>query len=191
MDHFFGEGGALKDELACMYPVQKQTSAGQRTRFKCYVVVGDSHGHIGLGTKTASEVATAIRGAIWCAKTQIAPVRLGYWGNKAGAPHTVPVKVTGASGSVRVRIIPAPRGTGLVAAPQTKKILAMAGLEDAYTRTTGHSKTQGNFVRAVVNALKHTYAYLTPDLWAERKLEDSPYEQYAEFLAKKDKAAHR
>ena len=44
-------------------PVQKQTRAGQRTRFKAFVVVGDYNGHCGLGVKCAKEVATAIRGA--------------------------------------------------------------------------------------------------------------------------------
>lgn len=43
-------------------PVQKQTRAGQRTRFKAFVVVGDYNGHVGLGVKCAKEVATAIRG---------------------------------------------------------------------------------------------------------------------------------
>src|ERR1700712_5626869 len=98
----------LKDEVMKIMPVQKQTRAGQRTRFKAFVVVGDSNGHIGLGVKTAAEVATAIRGAIWSAKTSIVPVRRGYWGSLAGKPHTVPLKVTGKSGSVRFRIIPAP-----------------------------------------------------------------------------------
>jgi len=185
VDFFLGE--SLKDEVVRIMPVQKQTSAGQRTRFKCFVVVGDFNGHIGLGVKTASEVATAIRGAIWNAKTSIVPIRRGYWGLKAGAPHTVATKVTGAAGSVRVRIIPAPRGTGLVAAPTTKKILHMAGLQDAYTSTRGHSKTQGNFVKAAIAALASTYAYLTPDLWPERKLEPTPYEINAEYLAKTSK----
>jgi small subunit ribosomal protein S2e len=185
VDFFLGE--SLKDEVVRIMPVQKQTAAGQRTRFKCFVVVGDYNGHIGLGVKTASEVATAIRGAIWNAKTNIVPIRRGYWGLKAGSPHTVATKVTGAAGSVRVRIIPAPRGTGLVAAPTTKKILFMAGLQDAYTSTRGHSKTQGNFVKAAIAALASTYAYLTPDLWPERKLEPTPYEINAEYLAKTSK----
>lgn len=43
-------------------PVQKQTSAGQRTRFKAFVAIGDYQGHVGLGVKCAKEVATAIRG---------------------------------------------------------------------------------------------------------------------------------
>lgn len=75
-------------------PVQKQTSAGQRTRFKAIVAMGDHNGHVGLGVKCSKEVATAIRGAIMLAKLTIIPVRRGYWGNKIGTPHTVPCKVS-------------------------------------------------------------------------------------------------
>nr|ABK22135.1 unknown [Picea sitchensis] len=57
-------GPQLKDEVMKIMPVQKQTRAGQRTRFKAFVVVGDGNGHVGLGVKCSKEVATAIRGAI-------------------------------------------------------------------------------------------------------------------------------
>merc|ERR1712108_49995 len=56
------------------------------------------------------------------------PVRRGFWGNKIGKPHTVPCKVTGKCGSIWVRLIPAPRGTGIVSAPVPKKLLQMAGI---------------------------------------------------------------
>ena len=59
----------------------------------CYVLVGDTNGHIGLGQKCAKEVATAIRGGIIAAKLSLIPVRRGYWGGKLGLPHTVPMKV--------------------------------------------------------------------------------------------------
>jgi small subunit ribosomal protein S2e len=96
----------VQDEVMKVMPVQKQTTAGQRTRFKAFVAVGDSNGHVGLGVKwcvkfalecvpkfrscrnsvcSAKEVATAIRGAIINAKMSIVPVRRGYWGNKLGA----------------------------------------------------------------------------------------------------------
>lgn len=55
--------------------------------------IGDSNGHVGLGIKCSKEVATAIRGAIILAKLSVIPVRMGYWGNKIGKPHTVPAKV--------------------------------------------------------------------------------------------------
>lgn len=92
IDFFLGT--ALKDEVLKIMPVQKQTRAGQRTRFKAFVAIGDSNGHIGLGVKCSKEVATAIRGAIILAKLSVVPVRRGYWGNKIGKPHTVPCKVS-------------------------------------------------------------------------------------------------
>ena len=75
----------------------------------------------------------------------------------SGLPHTIPMKLSGTCGSVSVRLIPAPRGTGLVAAPASKKILAMAGLEDCYSTTRGHSRTTGNFITAVFNAVSASY----------------------------------
>merc|ERR1719191_1821258 len=108
IDAFFAPG-TLKDEVMQIHPVQKMTSAGQRNRFVCHVLVGDQNGHIGLGSKCAKEVATAIRGGIIAAKLQLIPVRRGYWGARLGFPHTVAMKVSGQCGSVRVRLIPAPR----------------------------------------------------------------------------------
>ncbi|KAJ8903948.1 hypothetical protein NDN08_000479 [Rhodosorus marinus] len=183
IDHFLGED-KLKDEVLKIMPVQKQTRAGQRTRFKAFVIVGDSNGHVGLGVKTAKEVATAIRGAIVAAKLAIVPVRRGYWGNKIGQPHTVPCKVTGKCGSVRFRLVPAPRGTGIVAARVPKKLLTMAGYEDVFTASTGHTRTLGNFAKATFDAISKTYSFLTPELWRETVFTRSPFQEYSEFLSK-------
>merc|ERR1711876_128263 len=166
IDFFIGP--ALKDEVLKIMPVQKQTRAGQRTRFKAFVAIGDYNGHVGLGVKCSKEVATAIRGAIILAKLSIVPVRRGFWGNKIGKPHTVPCKVTGKCGSIWVRLIPAPRGTGIVSAPVPKKLLQMAGIEDCYTYA----------------AIAKTYAYLTPDLWKETVFTKSPYQEFTDYLAK-------
>jgi len=175
-------GGKIKDEVMKIMPVQKQTRAGQRTRFKAFVVVGDNDGHIGLGVKCAKEVATAIRGAIILAKLTVIPVRRGYWGNKIGLPHTVPTKVTGKCGSVRLRLVPAPRGTGIVSSRTPKKVLQYAGIEDVFTSTKGNTKTLGNTIKATFAAICETYAYLTPDLWKETVLTKTPYQQHANFL---------
>jgi small subunit ribosomal protein S2e len=137
-----------------------------------------------LGVKCSKEVATAIRGAILAAKLSVIPVRRGYWGNKIGKPHTVPCKVTGKCGSVVVRLIPAPRGTGIVSAPVPKKLLQMAGIEDCYTSAQGSTGTLGNFAKATFDAISKTYAYLTPDLWKETELERTPFQVYSDFLSK-------
>ncbi|KAK7370033.1 hypothetical protein VNO80_12084 [Phaseolus coccineus] len=177
-------GPTLKDEVMKIMPVQKQTRAGQRTRFKAFVVVGDSNGHVGLGVKCSKEVATAIRGAIILAKLSVIPVRRGYWGNKIGKPHTVPCKVTGKCGSVTVRMVPAPRGSGIVAARVPKKVLQFAGIDDVFTSSRGSTKTLGNFVKATFDCLLKTYGFLTPEFWKETRFSKSPFQEYTDLLAK-------
>merc|ERR1719316_2503983 len=182
VDNFFPTG-TLKDDVMKIMPVQKQTTAGQRTRFKAFVAVGDANGHCGLGDKAAQEVATAIRGAIIAAKINLVPIRRGYWGNKIGLPHTVAMKVTGKCGSCRVRLIPAPRGTGIVGAPTTKKLLQFAGVADCFTCASGHTKTRGNFMKATFDALKKSYGFLTPDLWKPTEFVQTPYQEWSDHLA--------
>merc|ERR1711861_46493 len=142
--------------------VQKQTKAGQRTRFKAWVLIGDEAGHIGLGQKAHKEVQGAIKGATLDAKMNFTPIRKGYWGNKIGQPHTIPMKLTGKCGSVRCRLIPAPRGSGIVGAPATKKMLQFAGVSDCFTCSRGHTKSRCNFLKAVFACLKASYGILTP-----------------------------
>jgi small subunit ribosomal protein S2e len=181
-------------------PVQKQTRAGQRTRFKAIVVIGDSEGHVGLGIKTSKEVATAIRAAIIIAKLSVLPIRRGYWGTNLGEPHSLPTKESGKCGSVTVRVspktllnrhthiadhvklIPAPRGTGLVASPAVKRLLQLAGVQDAYTSSSGSTKTLENTLKATFVAVGNTYGFLTPNLWKETKLIRSPLEEYGDVL---------
>ena len=171
VDKLIGGIDTYKEEVMKVKPVQKQTTAGQRTRMKVWVLIGDGRGHIGLGQKAHKEVQGAVQGAIAIAKMNIVPVRMGYWGNNIGLPHTVPMKITGKEGSVAVRLVPAPRGTGIVGAPTSKKVLQMAGVQDCYTQTTGKTKTKGNFLYATFYALSKTYSYLTPEFWGKPSLE--------------------
>ena len=109
------------------------------------------------------------------AKLNLVPIRKGYWGNKIGPTHTVPNKVTGKSGSVKVRLIPAPRGAGLVAPPVSKKLFQFAGLQDVYTKTEGTTRTRGNFIKAAYAALTRTYTYNNPDFWGKSAQSEHPY----------------
>jgi len=179
-------GTVLHDTVMRIAPVQKATRAGTRTRFRAHVLVGNCKGHVGIGTKAAKEVATAIRGAIVSAKLNLVPVRRGFWGSSeianTGAGHTLPMKLSGSCGSVRVRLIPAPRGTGIIGSNITQKILFYAGVHDCFSTASGQTKTSGNFIMAVYEALKRSYEFLTPDQWEKRKLKLTPYEENSEHL---------
>jgi len=187
IDQFY-TANVLKDEVMKIHPVQKMSAAGQTNRFVAYVLVGDMNGHIGLGHKCAKEVATAIRGGIIAAKLSLIPVRRGYWGNRLGLPHTVPMKVTGKCGSVSVRLIPAPRGSGVVGSPTLKKMLQFCGIADCFSSSCGHTRTKGNFMKATFEALRQTYAFLTPDLWLETETSKSPFQEWSDHLLQDQKA---
>ncbi|CAM6000295.1 unnamed protein product [Sphagnum balticum] len=165
----------IKEEVMEVKSVQKQTQAGQRTRFKAFAIVGDEKNYIGLGWKCHKEVQGAIKGAVTMAKLNLIPVRKGYWGNKIGKTHTVPSKVTGKAGSVKVRLVPAPRGAGLVAPPVTKKLFQFAGIHDVYTKTQGKTRTRGNFIKAAYAAIKQAYEYNTPDFWGKSAIAEHPF----------------
>merc|ERR1712086_153518 len=91
-------------------------------------------------------------------------------------------KVTGKCGSVSVRLIPAPRGTGVVGSPTTKKLMAFAGISDVYSASSGHTKTRGNSMKAAFQALGNTYKYLTPDLWKATAYPQAPYQEFSDYL---------
>lgn len=179
IDHFIKE---LSDEVMRIMSVQKQTRAGQRTRFKAVIAVGDRNGHVGLGVKVAKEVQIAIQDGLKDAKLSMIPVRRGYWGNKIGNVHTVPCKMTGKCGSVQIRLVPASRGVGVVGAPVSKKLLHFAGIQDCYTSSCGQTRTKENFLKATYIALKKYYGFLTPDLWNIRNKDASPMDIHSEFL---------
>merc|ERR1712151_573872 len=186
VDHLVkSKNHTLKEEVMKVKPVQKQTKAGQRTRFKAWILIGDEAGHIGLGQKAHKEVQGAIKGATQDAKMNFLPIRKGYWGNKIGQPHTVPFKITGRCGSVRCRLVPAPRGTRIVGAPTSKKVLQFAGISDCYTQSRGKTKTKGNFLYAVFNALRKTYGFMTPEFWGKPVQQLAPLEEHSDFLGNK------
>ena len=159
----------LREEVVDINLVQKQTDAGELSRFKVTVVIGNENGYVGVGEGKAREIGPAIRIAIRDAKLNLIPVRLGCgsWECGCGAPHSLPFRVEGKAGSVRVVLLPAPRGTGLVAADSIKVLLRLAGLKDVRSYSKGHTKTTVNFVKAAYNALKNTYRVISPVDWVQ------------------------
>ncbi len=137
---------------------QKKTMEGNVITFSSMVVVGDKKGHIGIGYGKAKETLPARTKAMREAKLNVIKIKIGYENpeEKVGEPHTVPFKVEGKCGSVRIKILPAPRGTGLVAGDECKKILRLVGIKDAYTITKGQTNTTFNMAKACIDALNKT-----------------------------------
>jgi small subunit ribosomal protein S5 len=148
----------LEDEVLDVNMVQRMTDSGRRVRFAITTVVGNSNGYVGLGKAKGKEVGPTIRKAIDNAKLNIIEIRrgCGSWECGCGEPHTFPFEVTGKMGSVRVTFKPAPRGITLAVGDVAKPVLKLAGIEDAWAFTAGHTKTTANYATAAFEALKKT-----------------------------------
>jgi len=149
----------LKTDVIGASIVQKQTDAGEKTRFRAIVGIGDESGWFSIGVGKASTLGIAIEKATSKALRDIIPVKLGCgsWECKCGQPHSLPLKTEGKSGSVRVVIIPGPQGLGLVAADIVKRLLMLAGVKDAWTKMYGSTATTASVAYAVYDALKKMY----------------------------------
>ncbi len=137
---------------------QRKTNEGNVPTFSAMAIVGDGNGHIGIGTGRATETLPARDKAIRKAKLNLFKVKrtCASFDCACSELHTIPFKIDGKAGSVRVSFIPAPQGTGLVVANELKKVFALAGIKDIYSKTNGRKRTTFNLVKACVNALKKT-----------------------------------
>ena len=126
-----------------------------------FMVVGDENGYVGIGKGVSIDARRAIEKARRKAKTNIIKVwkGCGSWECGCGTPHSIPFKTEGKCGSVRVVLMPAPKGVGLVSDDESKKILRLAGIKDVWVRTFGNTSTHINLITAVYMALKNLYKY--------------------------------
>ncbi|MBD3164892.1 30S ribosomal protein S5 [Candidatus Woesearchaeota archaeon] len=136
---------------------QKKTCEGNRPQFATLAVVGNKNGYIGISYGKSRETVPAREKAIRKAKLNIIKIRrgCGHWQCSCGEPHTIPYTAKGKAGSIRVRLIPAPRGTGLCAHKEIQKILAFAGIKDVWSKTLGKKNTTTNLIRAAELALRN------------------------------------
>lgn len=137
---------------------QRKKKEGNVATFSAFAVVGDENGHIGIGVGRAKETLPARDKAVRKAKLNLMKITRGdgSFDSVGGGNSSIPFKVQGKGGSVRVTLLPAAPGTGLVVGSELKKVLKLAGIKDVYSKTTGGIGTTFNFVKACVDALKKT-----------------------------------
>lgn len=136
---------------------QKKTSEGNVIKFAAFAVVGNKNGIVGVGFGDAKETLPAREKAIRNAKLNIVNIRTGCGSWDCGCKefHSIPYKVDGKCGSVRISIMPAPKGAGLIIEKKCQRILELAGIKDVYSRSSGQTKTRLNLFLACFDALAH------------------------------------
>ncbi len=135
---------------------QKKTMEGNKPKFATVAIVGDKNGHIGIGFGKAKETVPAREKSIKKAKLNLFKIRrgCGSWECGCKTPHSIPFSVEGKCGSVKIKLIPAPKGKGLCCEDEIAKILALAGIKDIWTKTQGQTKNKINFIYACEDALR-------------------------------------
>lgn len=137
---------------------QKKTMEGNVLTFSSMAIVGDRNGHVGVGLGKSKETLPSREKAKRTAKLNIIKINrgCGHFDCACSEAHSIPFTVEGRCGSVRIKLIPAPQGTGLVIGDECKKILRLAGIKDVYSATKGQGRTTINAANACMAALKKT-----------------------------------
>lgn len=150
----------IRNEVVHVGIVQKQTDAGEMTRFNAIVAAGNESGWLGIGKGKASQMRTAIDKATNAALLNVIPIKLGCgsWECRCNQSHSVPFRVEGKGGSVKIEILPGPRGLGIVAGENIRNLLKLSGIKDAWTRSYGSTNTMSSTTKAIYNALRSTYS---------------------------------
>ena len=134
----------LREKVVAISRVAKVVKGGRTFRFSAVVVVGDENGHIGVGNGKAAEVPDAIKKAIQDAKKNLVEVPV--------VETTIPHEFVGTSGSAKVMLKPATKGTGVIAGGSVRPVLELAGYKDIRTKVIGTNNPR-NVVYATINAL--------------------------------------
>jgi small subunit ribosomal protein S5 len=148
---------------------QKKTKEGNKPSFATCAVVGDRNGHVGVGYGKSRETVPAREKAIRRAKLNLIKIRrgCGSWQCSCKEHHSIPFEVEGKCGSVKVKLMPAPKGTGLCAGSEIAKILQLAGVEDVWSKTVGKTTSRINLTAAVVEALKMLMEFKVQEKYKE------------------------
>jgi len=135
---------------------QKKTQEGNKPKFATIGAIGNGNGFIGIGYGKSKETVPAREKAIRRAKLNLIKIRrgCGSWQCGCKEPHTIPYIVEGKCGSVKIDLIPAPKGTGLIVEQECQKILKLAGIKDVWSKTLGQTKSKINLIYACFDALK-------------------------------------
>jgi small subunit ribosomal protein S5 len=156
-----GKGGGIR--RTPFKRTSRMHKSGRRYKISVMIVIGNKNGYVGVGLASGppGKHQEIIEKSLNKAKLNIMPVRrgCGSWECLCGQHHSIPFAVTGKSGSVRLTLLPAPKGVGLAVSDEVKKLLRLAGISDIWCKARGNTQMRANLIRATFDALKRLNAY--------------------------------
>lgn len=132
------------EKVVSLNRVSKTVKGGRLYKFAALVVVGDGKGKVGYGLGKASEVSEAILKGIADAKKNMVQITL--------SGTTIPHEVTGIYGAGSVLMMPASKGTGVIAGGAVRAVMEAAGISNIRTKCLRSNNPQ--------NVVKATFAGL-------------------------------
>ncbi len=125
--------------------VTKITKGGRNLNFSALVVAGDKKGRVGVGMGRASEPVAAIQKGELAAKRNMITVPI--------VDGSIPHEIYGKFGSANILLLPAKKGTGVIAGGPVRAVIELAGIKDILSKSYG-SRNKINSVKATIEGLK-------------------------------------
>lgn len=125
--------------------VSRVVKGGRRFRFKALVAVGDGKQRVGVGVAKGLDVQSAVQKATEKAKKSLVTIPI----ENATIPHEVEVKFGGA----KVLLMPATKGSGIIAGGAVRSIIGLTGVHNLLGKVLG-SNNKVNNSYATIEALR-------------------------------------
>ena len=142
-----GPEDGMREKMIAVNRVTKVVKGGRILGFAALTVVGDGDGRIGMGKGKSKEVPAAVQKAMEEARRHLLKVSL-----KNGTIHH---RVMGHHGAASVLMMPAPKGTGIIAGGPMRAVFEVMGITDSVAKSHGSSHPY-NMVRATLDALRNS-----------------------------------
>lgn len=135
----------FEEQVVKISRVSKKTKGGNKIGFSALAVVGDKKGRVGVGLGKAPDVSSAIRKGVLLAKKHLVHVPI--------VNDTIPFRVDVKVGAAKIILMPAPKGSGIIAGGAVRSVVSAAGIKNVSSKVLGTSNQASN-VHATLEAMR-------------------------------------